>query len=68
MAIKKKIKNLLIFAHPDDEILGVGGYIAKYSKKQKFKVVFIGEGSSSRFKDFEKKKIDYDIKKREKWR
>ena len=66
MANKKKIKNLLIFAHPDDEILGVGGYIAKYSKKQKFKVIFIGEGSSSRFKDFERKKINFDIKKREK--
>ena len=49
MSINYKTKNLLIFAHPDDEILGAGGYITKHSKNQLFKVIFIGEGSSIRF-------------------
>ena len=66
MPQKKNIKNLLIFAHPDDDILGVGGYIAKYSNKQKFKVIFIGEGSSSRFNIDDKNKIEKDINKRKK--
>ena len=66
MSNKQKIKNLLIFAHPDDDILGVGGYIAKYSNKQKFKVIFIGEGSSSRFDIKEKHLIKNDIDKRKK--
>ncbi len=66
MISKKKIKNLLIFAHPDDDILGAGGYIAKYSKNQLFKIIFIGEGSSSRFKNSEVKKINTNIEKRKK--
>ena len=66
MIDKNKIKNLMIFAHPDDDILGAGGYIAKYSKNQLFKIIFIGEGSSSRFKNSEMKKINTNIMKRKK--
>ena len=64
MLKNNKIKNLLVFAHPDDDILGAGGYIAKYSKNQLFKIIFIGEGSSSRFKNSEVKEINNNIKKR----
>lgn len=43
-------KSLIIAAHPDDEILGCGGFISKYqSKGVIFKVLFIGEGSTCRF-------------------
>jgi len=43
---------LIIAAHPDDEILGCGGFISKYkSRGVIFKIVFIGEGSTCRFKD-----------------
>lgn len=66
MSTKNKIKNLLVFAHPDDDLLGAGGYIAKYSKNQLFKIIFIGEGSSSRFKNNELKKINTNIEKRKK--
>jgi len=40
---------LIIAAHPDDDILGCGGYISKYSKQNCIRVAFIAEGSSCRF-------------------
>jgi LmbE family N-acetylglucosaminyl deacetylase len=43
-------KVLLICAHPDDDILGCGGLMAKYAEKgTDFRVVFIAEGSSCRY-------------------
>ena len=40
---------LIIAAHPDDDILGCGGIISKFSLTKKIKVIFIGEGSTARF-------------------
>ena len=43
-------KVLIIAAHPDDETLGCGGLIAKaIALKNEVRIVFIAEGSSSRF-------------------
>ena len=42
--MKKKI--LIIAAHPDDDIIGCGGFLSKNYKKYKFKVVFMSEGST----------------------
>jgi LmbE family N-acetylglucosaminyl deacetylase len=43
-------KVLVICAHPDDDILGCGGYISKYNKGQtEFRIIFIAEGSSCRY-------------------
>ena len=53
LKLKNKSKNLLIFAHPDDEILGMGGFITKNINKFFFKVIFIAEGSSCRFSENE---------------
>lgn len=48
--MKNKKKTVLIFAaHPDDDILGCGGTIAKFVKQGlKIHVVFLSEGESSR--------------------
>jgi len=43
-------KTLIIAAHPDDEVLGCGGLIAKLvSQGEQVRVVFIAEGSSCRY-------------------
>lgn len=42
---------LIIAAHPDDDILGCGGIMAKHrSLSTTFKVIFIAEGSSCRYR------------------
>lgn len=53
-----KNKNILIIAaHPDDDILGCGGTIAKAIKNDsKIKILFLGEGVSSRFNDISNNK------------
>jgi len=43
-------KTLVVAAHPDDEVLGCGGLIARLVNQDKqVKVVFIAEGSSCRY-------------------
>ena len=45
-------KVLIIVAHPDDEVLGCGGYISKYKNSKDFRVIFIGEGTSCRYDNY----------------
>ena len=47
-----KEKVLIIVAHPDDEVLGCGGYISKYRRSKDFRVIFIGEGTSCRYNNY----------------
>ena len=43
---------LVIAAHPDDEVLGCGATMSKYSRQGvQFMVLFIAEGSSCRYAD-----------------
>lgn len=43
---------LVIAAHPDDEVLGCGATISKYSRRGvQFMVLFIAEGSTCRYED-----------------
>ena len=59
---------LIIAAHPDDEVLGMGGTIAKHtSKKDNVSIVYLATGITSRKKenlgkknsDFKKIQIKY---------
>ena len=67
--IKDFNRNLIVAAHPDDEILGCGGLMHKLIKnKKKVKVIFIAEGSSCRFNEnnLNYNELESEIKKREK--
>lgn len=46
----EKDKVLIIVAHPDDEILGMGGTIAKYSSLKDFYLLILTDGVSARNK------------------
>jgi LmbE family N-acetylglucosaminyl deacetylase len=56
-------KTLVVAAHPDDEVLGCGGLIAKLiNQGEQVRVVFIAEGTSCRYEALNKKvqeEIDY---------
>ena len=49
-------KTLVVAAHPDDEVLGCGGLIAKLiNQGEQVRVVFIAEGTSCRYEALNKK-------------
>jgi N-acetylglucosamine malate deacetylase 1 len=43
--------NLIIAAHPDDEILGCGGLIKKYSQTEEFYTLILTAGAKGRYDD-----------------
>ena len=50
--MKKKV--LIVAAHPDDEVLGCGGIIAKYrAEGHAVRVIFLAEGVTSRYENDE---------------
>jgi LmbE family N-acetylglucosaminyl deacetylase len=44
-------KILVVVAHPDDEILGMGGLFSHFKDSCDVRIVFLAEGSSARFSD-----------------
>jgi LmbE family N-acetylglucosaminyl deacetylase len=63
---------LIVCAHPDDEVLGCGGFLSKVAKDDSvsIRIVFLAEGSSARYEktdlDFMSKNLKKDILIREK--
>lgn len=52
-------------AHPDDDILGCGGLLAKYAGQGcEFRVVFLAEGTSCRYSDLSDPNVELEIKHR----
>ena len=61
----KKDRILIIAAHPDDEVLGCGGVLSKYSNMCEISVMFIAEGDSCRFDNLSSSEIPEKIEHRE---
>lgn len=65
MAKQRKVENIVVIcAHPDDQVLGVGGTIAKYAEEGKrvYTLIFsYGEGSHP----WLKKKVTADMRRQE---
>ncbi len=57
---------LIVAAHPDDDVLGCGGMMAKYANSKEFSILFISEGDSCRFSrsDLESNELKENIKRR----
>ena len=61
--MKKKVA--IIAAHPDDEVLGMGGTISKHTKNgDTVNILFLSDGDTGRDKKYIKKKRDKEIKLR----
>lgn len=51
MEITFYVNILVIVAHPDDEVLGMGGTIKKLSKKHTVSLCVVSEGASAQYKE-----------------
>lgn len=60
------MKILVIAAHPDDEILGMGGTLKKLSKKHRIKIVFMATGIFARRSTTYKNVTKYEVEKKTK--
>ncbi len=61
-----KNKVLIIAAHPDDDILGCGGFMSRYKGLYEIKVLFVAEGSTCRFNEPNSDKARKEVLERKK--
>ena len=59
-------KILVVSAHPDDEIIGMGGVLKKLSKKHEISVLFLADGITARKTGGHVNSTKYDVTKNEK--
>ena len=52
---------LVVSAHPDDEIIGMGGTLKKLSKKHNISVLFLAEGITERKKSGHVSVPNYEV-------
>ena len=57
---------LVVSAHPDDEIIGMGGVLKKLSKDNKIKVLFLADGITARKLSGFKNSNEYEVTKSQK--
>ena len=57
---------LVVSAHPDDEIIGMGGVLKKLSKDNKIKVLFLADGITARKQSGFKNSKEYEVTKSQK--
>tara|TARA_B100000963_G_scaffold187057_1_gene162743 strand:- start:30075 stop:30767 length:693 start_codon:yes stop_codon:yes gene_type:complete len=57
-------KILVVCAHPDDEVIGCGGTLAKLSKNAEINLLIFTDGESSRLNRSKRSKLNQNIKKK----
>jgi len=62
---KSSMNILVISAHPDDEIIGMGGTLKKLSKDNNISVLFLADGITARKKSGHVNVPEYDVTKQE---
>ena len=57
---------LIVSAHPDDEIIGMGGTLKKLSKKNNVNVLFLADGITARKQSGFTNSNEYDVTEKQK--
>jgi len=59
------MKILVVSAHPDDEVIGIGGILKKLSKTNEISILFLADGITARKKAGHENVSKYDVNKQD---